>query len=119
MRSRVPYTLTFPNYTPAQLSEIYLLMVRKHFAIGEGFAARVEAYFASIPESVLNSRSFGNARFVRNLYERTWSKAAMRDSSVALADLVLTVADFDAAAAEFPMEDSATTFKKNPVGFAL
>ena len=41
----------------------------------------------------------------------------MRDSAVAIADLVLTVADFDAAAAEFPMED--TSFKKNPVGFSL
>ncbi len=118
MRSRVPYTLSFPNYTPDQLAQIYLQMASKHFTLGEGFAARAEAYFASIPDSVLESRSFGNARFVRNLYERTWSKAAMRDSAVAIADLVLTVADFDAAAAEFPMEDSVT-FKKNPVGFAL
>jgi len=117
MRSRVPFTLSFPNYTPDQLTQIFLQMASRHFTLEDGFAAHAEDYFRAIPESVLNSKSFGNARFARNLYERVWSKAAMRDSSVAIRDLVLTCADFDVAAAEFPMED--TSFKKNPVGFSL
>ena len=55
----------------------------------------VKSYFDNIPDSVLNSKEFSNARFVRNLFERTWAKAAMRSQLNASKTIVLTKDDFE------------------------
>ncbi len=78
LKSRMPYLIEFPNYTRDQLAEIYLSMAKKSFTYDAAFVDAVNTYFSSLSEQILESKDFSNARFVRNLYERTWGKAALR-----------------------------------------
>ncbi len=101
LRTRIPYHLRFPNYSREELYEIFCGMVRR-FRLSDGFLPHAQAYFRALPDAVLEERSFGNGRFVRNLYERVWSKAAMRCSGCTPDELVLEPDDLDAAAADMP-----------------
>ena len=80
LRSRIPYEVEFPNYTREDLEEIFFRMLEGNFECEEGFKDAAHEFFASVPDEALQSKSFSNARFVRNLYERTWGKAAYRHS---------------------------------------
>lgn len=100
LRSRMPYVIEFKSYDREQLAAIFMNYVKKHFTVGEGLEEAVKEYFDSMADSYLQSKEFANARFVRNLYERTWSKAALRISASGTSDIVITVDDFNAAKAE-------------------
>ncbi len=100
LRSRMPFMIEFPNYTRRQLYEIFMLMVRKHFEYEPGLDAEAERFFNSLSQEYMDSREFANARFVRNLYERTWSKCATRVTLDGQAELKLTKQDFIAASGE-------------------
>ena len=100
LRSRMPFVLTFKSYTKQQLFEIYMLMVRKHFEYTDVFEAEAKKFFYDLPEEYINSREFANARFVRNLYERTWSKGALRAALAGMSAIKLDKEDFIAASSE-------------------
>ena len=55
-------------------------MLEGNFECEEGFREAAHEFFAAVPEEALKAKTFSNARFVRNLYERTWGKAAYRHS---------------------------------------
>ena len=57
-------------------------------------ASDIASLSAYIPSEVLNSKEFSTARFVRNLYERTWAKAVMRCQLEKLDEITLTRDDF-------------------------
>ena len=78
LRSRMPYMIEFNNYSRQQLFDIFMLMVSKHFRYTQEFSDVAREYFDNLSDSIYKSKEFANARFVRNLYERTWSKAALR-----------------------------------------
>jgi hypothetical protein len=78
LASRMPYVIEFPNFNRDELYRIYLSMIEGQFAYDEDLLPAVRAYFDALPDVVLDSKEFSNARFVRNLFERTWAKAAMR-----------------------------------------
>ena len=80
LRSRIPYEVEFPNYTREDLEEIFFRMLEGNFECEEGFREAAHEFFAAVPEEALKAKTFSNARFVRNLYERTWGKAAYRHS---------------------------------------
>ncbi|MBQ8682903.1 MAG: AAA family ATPase [Clostridia bacterium] len=94
LESRMPYIIEFPNYTKEQLCEIFMLMVNKSFTYREGFEEAVQAYFGSLPDEVVCAKEFSNARFVRNLFERTWGKAVLRAQLNKEDGSVLTKEDF-------------------------
>ena len=100
LESRMPFVLEFPNYTRKQLRDIFMSMVEKNFAYTQGLPEAVEAYFGDLPEELINSKEFSNARFVRNLFERTWGKAGVRCRLNHGKDIVITPEDFRAAAGE-------------------
>jgi len=100
LESRMPYVIEFPNYTRAELRDIFMSMVRKNFEVPEGLYEAVEDYFNGLPEEMLSSKEFSNARFVRNLYERTWGKAGMRCRLNREEGIVIRVEDFLAASNE-------------------
>lgn len=100
LESRMPYLVEFPNYTREQLTEIFMLMTRKSFTCGEGFEDAVKAYFEALPDELLKSKEFSNARFVRNLFERTWAKAVLRSQINKGDSSVLTKEDFLLASGE-------------------
>lgn len=115
LASRMPYVLEFPNYTRNQLYEIYVCLVKDHFKYDDKLLDAAHEYFTAIPDDIINSKEFSNARFVRNLYERTWAKAAMRCQLGDNDDIVLTKDDFDHAIVE--KEFSFDTQKKFRIGF--
>ena len=115
IRSRMPVILHFPNYTKKQLFAIFMLMVRKHFQYDPALEHEASKYFDALSEEYVQSKEFANARFVRNLYERTWSKAALRCSLSGVKTILLTREDFIAARGEKEFNEKIEV--KKTVGF--
>lgn len=115
LKSRMPYTIEFPNFTREQLYKIFCTMVTKSFAYDNKILPAAKEFFDSIPDRVLNSKDFSNARFVRNLFERTWAKAALRVQLAHQKSIVLTKDDFDRSICE--KDFSFDEKKKNRIGF--
>ena len=71
--SRIGYTLEFEDYTEKELLEIFKLMLKKAgFKITEQALKKAEKLIKEAKTCV----NFGNARFVRNMYEKTVIKHA-------------------------------------------
>ncbi len=100
LESRMPYVIEFPNYTREQLYKIFMQMVDKTFTYSDDFDAAVKEYFDLLPEEWISSKEFSNARFVRNLFERTWAKAMLRAQLNKEDPSVLTKQDFLVASAD-------------------
>ena len=115
LRSRMPYLLEFESYNKQQLFEIFMSFVKKHFKYDEDFSNAASEYFDSLSTEYMKSAEFANARFVRNLYERCWSKAAMRTSMSGIKDITLKKEDFLAASGE--KEFSEKLAMKSRIGF--
>lgn len=115
LRSRMPFLLEFESYDKKQLFEIFMSFVKKHFKYDEEFANAAMDYFDSLSPEYMKSSEFANARFVRNLYERCWSKAAMRTSMSRIKDISLKKEDFLAASGE--KEFSEKLAMKARIGF--
>lgn len=112
LRSRMPYLLEFKSYTKQQLFEIFMQMVKKHFDYEPGLEEKAKEYFLSLNDGYVESKEFANARFSRNLYERTWSKGALRCSLAGKTDIVLTREDFVSASSEKEFSERIDTQKK-------
>ena len=71
--SRIGYTLEFDDYTTEELIKIF-----NNFATKNGFVVEEEAikYLEEVINENRNTKNFGNARFVRNIYEKTVIKHA-------------------------------------------
>lgn len=115
LASRMPYTIEFPNFTRDELYQIYVSMVKKKFRYEDDLFPAVKDYFDSIPEETLSSKEFSNARFVRNLFERTWAKAAMRSQLGEKKTITLTKDDFERASCE--KDFVLNNRKKTMIGF--
>lgn len=115
LRSRMPFVIEFKSYTREQLADIFMSMAKKAFRTEEGFEETVREYFSSLSDGYLSSKEFSNARFVRNLYERTWAKAALRMESESNSDIVLRKSDFELASQEKEFSEKLMTEKK--IGF--
>lgn len=115
LASRMPYTIEFPNFTREQLYEIYVSMVKERFKYDDKLFDAAHEYFMSLSDEVINAKEFSNARFVRNLFERTWAKAAMRSQLLSKGEITLTKDDFDRASSE--KEFAFNIQKKTRIGF--
>lgn len=115
LASRMPYVIEFPNFTRDQLYEIFKSMLDKSFRYEEDLLPAVNEYFKNIPDDVLNAKDFSNARFVRNLFERTWGKAAMRCQLNKIKTVKLTKDDFDRAVGD--VEFKSAMKKTRRLGF--
>lgn len=116
LRSRMPYIIEFPSYTKEQLFEIFMLMAKKKFKCKDDLEPCVKEYFLTLPQNYIDSEEFSNARFVRNLFERTWSKAAMRTQLKKQGDIILCADDFKAASQEKEFKEKLTA-GINKIGF--
>ncbi len=112
LRSRMPHIIHFPNYSREQLADIFMMMVRKSFEYTPELENEARKYFSGLSDEYLGSKEFANARFVRNLYERTWSKSALRISIEGNSRIVLTKEDFIAACGEKEFSEKLETKKK-------
>jgi SpoVK/Ycf46/Vps4 family AAA+-type ATPase len=115
LSSRMPYLIEFPNYSREELCNIFISMLSGVKYTPELVDA-VRKYFLSLPDSLMKSKEFSNARFVRNLFERTWSKAAMRMQLEGGSEMILAKDDFDKAASDKSFSIMAKT-KISRIGF--
>ena len=115
LASRMPYLIEFPNFTRDELYQIFENMSTKKWQCEKGYLEEAKAYFDRLPDSVLKSKEFSNARFVRNLYERAWAKAMLRCQLNKGSAKTLTRDDFVRAAAD--KEFAFNEKKKNRLGF--
>ena len=115
LRSRMPYKIEFRNYSREQLADIFLHMARKSFTFGACFEESVRSYFRNLSDSYIGSQEFSNARFARNLFERTWSKAALRCAFNGVKCEILEREDFEAASAESEFSEKLQESRK--IGF--
>ena len=90
--SRIGYTLNFKDYTEEELLEIFKGMVKK-----AGFKITNEALYKArnIIKDHLNDKNFGNARFVRNMYEKTVTVHATNTKDKKRKDVLITITPQD------------------------
>lgn len=75
LKSRFTRTVHFPDYTDDELVRIFVLLGDRHqYHLSDDALVRVRHFVASEPRT----RGFGNARFVRNLFETAIAHQAMR-----------------------------------------
>lgn len=75
LKSRFTRTVTFPDYTTDELVRIFVQLGEKsRYNCSDDALAKVRAMIDAEPRT----RGFGNARFVRNLFETAVSHQAMR-----------------------------------------
>lgn len=115
LASRMPYTIEFPNFTKEQLFEIFVSMVKSKFKYEESLFEEARKYFNNLSDEFVQAKEFSNARFVRNLFERTWAKASMRSQLSGKKEIVLIKDDFDLASKD--NEFKINTPKKMRLGF--
>lgn len=115
LASRMPYTIEFPNFTREQLYDIFVSMAKNKFKCENSLFDAAHDFFINLPEDTVSSKDFSNARYVRNLFERTWAKAAMRCQLNGKADIILTRDDFEHASADKEFANNIP--KKTRIGF--
>jgi len=75
LKSRFTRTVNFPDYTTDELLRIFVgLGEKSHYTCSEGALARVRELIEAEPRT----RGFGNARYVRSLFETAIAHQAMR-----------------------------------------
>ncbi len=90
--SRVGYTLNFKDYTVDELLEIFKGMVIKGgFNITDDALEKAKLL---ISDSI-GTKNFGNARFVRNMYEKTIVKHATNTKDKKRKDVLITISSDD------------------------
>ncbi len=90
--SRIGYTLEFDDYTTDELIQIFMGMATK-----AGFIVKEDAikYLEEIINKYRNMKNFGNARFVRNIYEKTVIKHASNVKDKKRKDVLKTITKND------------------------
>ncbi|MBD5132849.1 MAG: AAA family ATPase [Clostridiales bacterium] len=116
LASRMPYTIEFPNFTRDQLYDIFVSML-KSVKYSADLLPAAKEYFDKLPSALIDAKDFANARFVRNLFERTFAKAAMRCQLQKLNGITLTKDDFERSSLD--REFSEVNKKRSRIGFEV
>lgn len=120
LRGRVPHILHFPNYSRDELVSIFRAHLRE-YDFDEAFIAKANAFFQQLSKEFMESKEFGNARFVRNLVERLRIKALLRLQGVQMVQgekIRLTTLDLESALADEDMQAINKKEKTARIGFA-
>lgn len=90
--SRIGYTLVFNDYTEEELIKIFNLMANKSgFIIADGVSNKIK----NIIKEYKNTQNFGNARFIRNLFEKTVLKHASNTKNSENKEVLKTITKED------------------------
>ena len=122
LRSRIPHSLHFPNYSRDELFEIFKMQVSKKHECDDEVFDKVKEYFAGLSNEYMESKEFGNARFVRNLVERLRIKALLRlqsdiTSMPAGQKLPLIATDLESAISDEDLSRANQKDKRRRIGF--
>lgn len=100
LRSRVPKTLIFPDYTPEELYKILEINVKKqgHTLDSSLKPVMMKLFYEKIRYSYENNLPFSNGRYARNVADELHSQHAIRYMEDSYIGKILTVDDvvFDA-----------------------
>lgn len=90
--SRIGYTLEFDDYTEDELVKIFDGMMKK-----AGFIVKEDAYdkLREIIQENIHTKNFGNARFIRNVYEKTIIKHASNTKDKKRKSILCTITKDD------------------------
>ena len=81
LQSRFNRYIDFQDYTSQQLFDIFMLNVKKHdYTINQKAQEKLKKLFENAIEN--KDENFGNARYVRNIFEKTLENQAMRLASL-------------------------------------
>lgn len=119
LESRFPHIVEFPNYSKEELIEIFFKLVNGKFEYEEELKEAVIEYIQNLPEETFASKEFSNARFIRNLYEHLWGKAAYRISLSGEKEICLKKADMVSVMEEEDVKDIVSEKNKKTIGFRI
>jgi AAA+ superfamily predicted ATPase len=90
--SRIGYTLEFEDYTKEELAKIFINMMKK-----SGFEVEKEALdkVKNLVDEYKNTKNFGNARFIRNIYEKSVIKHASNTKNKKQKKILTTITKDD------------------------
>lgn len=90
--SRIGYTMNFQDYTVDELMQIFNQMISKvGFKITDGAQNKAR----KIIEENIGTENFGNARFVRNMYEKTVVRHATNTKDKKQKEKLITITEDD------------------------
>ena len=90
--SRIGYTLEFDDYTTDELVKIFINFMSKSGFVVEDNAIE---YLRSIIDNNRTMKNFGNARFIRNIFEKTIIKHASRVKNNKQSKILTTITKDD------------------------
>lgn len=90
--SRIGYTLEFDDYTNEELKQIFNNMMTKSGFIVEDAALKK---LDKLIDENRTDQNFGNARFVRNVYEKTVIRHASNTKNVKKKDILKKITEKD------------------------
>lgn len=109
LKSRMDHTVEFQDYTPAELLQIFLQLAEKNqVAVTDDVRVALKAHFDTNP----TGGAEGNGRYVRKLYDATYTNMAVRASALDF--------DLDTLSVFIPGDVPKQLSKrvaKNPIGF--
>lgn len=117
LESRIPHIIEFPNYTRDELVQIFFKMVEGNFEYEEALKDTLTEYINNIPEENFDTKEFSNGRFVRNLYEQLWGKAAYRISLSGETEIILKKEDMVSVIEEESLKSMIEEQSKRKIGF--
>ncbi len=111
LRSRFTRYIDFPNYSTAELARIFEAMAdTAKVRLEDGVVARVCLRL----DAAISVEDFGNARYVRSLFEQAYANMAAR----VLADDTIDAAELDTMMADdIPTSDPAAGDARRRIGF--
>jgi SpoVK/Ycf46/Vps4 family AAA+-type ATPase len=111
LRSRFKTYIDFPDYSAAELTDIFQRMAADvGIGLGDGACARAEQVFAR----AAGKQDFGNARFARSLFEQAYARMASR----AAMDGAVTIDELTDLLAEDIDDDLSMLSRETPrIGF--
>ena len=89
LKSRFNKYLSFDDYTPAELVEVFGLLCKQNdYRLTESGTEKIRAIFQSLYEA--RDKMFGNARLARNIFEQAIQSPSTRILNLDMTSHVLT-----------------------------
>ncbi|MCR5775648.1 MAG: AAA family ATPase [Lachnospiraceae bacterium] len=116
IRDRIPIKIKFPNYSREELEKIFYYMLDDKFELDRQVKKTIHEHFCALDDELLNSDTFSNARFVRNLFERVWGQASSHYDQKQGGKLKISKTDFISVKDRFDNSQHSSA-KRRRIGF--